>query len=106
MPFNFTNTPIVFQHLKKDVFHEYLDDFVVCYINDIFSFLKNMEDHEHHVCLVLEKLREVEPYAKLEKCEFHRSKVKFLGYIIFGDNICMDPDKVQTIVNWAIPTSI
>jgi hypothetical protein len=55
MPFGFTNTPIVFQHLMNDVFDEYLDDFVVCYINDILIFLKNMEDHECHVHLILEK---------------------------------------------------
>jgi hypothetical protein len=51
----------------------------------------SMANHEHHVHLVLEKLQEVELYAKLEKCEFHQSKV---GYIIFGNGICMDPRKV------------
>jgi hypothetical protein len=55
----------------NDVFHEYLDDFVIYYINDIFIFFKNMEDHEHCICLVLEKIQEVGFYAKLEKCEFH-----------------------------------
>jgi hypothetical protein len=59
MPFGLTNAPIVFQHLMNDVFREYLDDFVVHYINDILIFSKNTTDHEHHVCLVLEKLREV-----------------------------------------------
>jgi hypothetical protein len=53
-----------------DVFHEYLDDFVVYYIDDILIFSKNMEDHERHVHLVLKKLREVELYTKLEKCKF------------------------------------
>ncbi len=56
MPFGLTNLPIVFQHLMNNVFHEYLDDFMVYYINDIFIFSKNMEDNECHVCLVLEKL--------------------------------------------------
>jgi len=68
-----------------------------------FSFSqKNMEDQERHVHLILEKLHEVKLYTKLEKCEFHQSKVKFLGYIIFGDGIRMDPCKVQTIVDWAL----
>jgi len=83
IPFGLTNAPVVFQHLRKDVFHEYLNDFFVCYINDILIFSKNMEDHKHHVCLVLEKLWEVGLYTKLEKCEFHQSKVKFLDYVIF-----------------------
>jgi len=67
MLFNLTNVLVIFQHLMNDVFHEYLDDFVVCYINDIFIFSKNKEDYEHHVGLVLEKLWEVGFYAKLEK---------------------------------------
>jgi hypothetical protein len=53
-----------------------------------------MVDHEHNVCLVLEKLQEVGLYAKLEKCEGHQSKMEFLGYIIFGNGICMNPYKV------------
>jgi hypothetical protein len=56
MPFGLTNAPAIFQHLMNDNFCEYLDDFVVCCINDIFILLMNMEDHECHVCLVLEKL--------------------------------------------------
>jgi hypothetical protein len=92
--------------MMNDVFREYLDDFVVCYINDILIFLKNMADHECHVCLVLEKLQEVSIYAKLKKCGFHQSKVEFLGYIISRDGIHMDPHKVQTIVDWVTPTSV
>jgi hypothetical protein len=56
MPFGLINAFVIFQHLMNDVFREYLDDFVVYYINDILIFSKNMEDHERHVHLVLEKL--------------------------------------------------
>ncbi len=97
MPFGLTNMLIIFQHLMNDVFREYMDDFMVCYINDILIFSKNMEDHKRHVHLVLEKLQEVGLYTNLDKCEFHQSKVELLGYVIFGDGICMDPYKVQTI---------
>jgi hypothetical protein len=55
----------------NDVFREYLDDFMICYIDDILIFSKNMEDHEFHVCLVLKKFQKVGLYTKLEKCEFH-----------------------------------
>jgi hypothetical protein len=68
----------------KDVFHEYLDDFMVCHIDDILIFSKNMEDHECHIHLVLEKFAEVGFYTKLEKCEFHQFEVELLGYVIFG----------------------
>jgi len=56
MSFGLIKTHVIFQHLMNDVFHEYLDDFMVCYIDDIFIFSKNMEDHEHHVHIVLEKV--------------------------------------------------
>jgi len=82
MPFGFINASIVFQHMMNDVFCEYLDDFVVCYINDILIFSKSMADHECHVCFVLEKLWEVDLYAKLEMCEFHQFEVELFGYII------------------------
>jgi hypothetical protein len=99
MPFGLINTPIIFKHLINDVFHEYLDDFMVYYINDILIFSKNMEDHECHVHMVLEKIWEVRFYTKLEKCEFHQSEVEFLGYIISRDGIHMDPRKVWIIVD-------
>jgi hypothetical protein len=84
MPFGLTNALAIFQHLMNDVFYEYLDDFTVYYINDILIFSKNMEDYKHHVHLVLKKLWEAKLYAKLKKCNFHQSKVEFLGYTIFG----------------------
>ncbi len=98
MPFGLTNAPL-FLHLMNNVFFEYLDDFVVCYIDDILIFSQKMEDCECHVCLILEKFRKVGLYAKLEKCEFHQFEVEFLGYIISRDDICMDLHKVQTIVD-------
>jgi hypothetical protein len=52
IPFGLTNTPCVFQHLMNNVFREYLDNFVVYYIDDILIFPNNMEDEEHHVHLV------------------------------------------------------
>jgi hypothetical protein len=75
MPFGLTNGLASFQHLKNDVFHEYFDDFVVSYINDILIFSKNMEDNEDHVHLVLENLLKVGLYVKFEKCKFHQSEV-------------------------------
>jgi hypothetical protein len=72
MPFGLTNVLNVFQHLMNYVFCEYWDDFMICYFDGIFIFLKNMEDHERHVRFVFEKFQEVGLYAKLEKCEFIR----------------------------------
>ena len=82
IPFGLTNALAIFQHLMNDIFHEFLDDFVVCYLDDILIFSKDEKDHENHVQLVLEKLHTARLYAKLEKCVFHQPQVKFLGYII------------------------
>ncbi len=91
MSFGFINVHVVFQHLMNNVFHKYLDNFVVCYIENIFIFSNNMEDQKCHVHLILEKLQEVKLYTKLKKCEFHQFDVELLGYNISGDGICMDP---------------
>jgi hypothetical protein len=56
MPFGLTNAPAFYQHMMNDIFREYLDDFVVIYLDDILIFSKNEEDHENHVRLVLSKL--------------------------------------------------
>jgi hypothetical protein len=106
MPFGLTNAPIVFQHLMNDVFREFLDDFVVCYLDDILVFSKNEEEHINHVRLVLEKLHTAGLYAKLEKCVFHQPQVEFLGYIIYGEGLSMDPQKIRTVIEWKKPATI
>ena len=106
MPFGLTNAPAIFQHLMNDIFREFLDDFVVCYLDDILIFSKNEEDHEKHVRLVLKRLRNAGLYAKLEKCVFHQPQVEFLGYIISGEGLSMDPKKIQTVLEWKKPTTI
>ena len=106
MPFGLTNAPAIFQHLMNDIFREFLDDFVVCYLDDILIYSKNEEDHKQHVRLVLEKLRNAGLYAKLEKCVFHQPQVEFLGYIISGEGLSMDPKKIQTVIEWKKPATI
>jgi hypothetical protein len=83
----------------NDIFWDFLDDFVVCYLDDILIFSKNEKDHKKHIRMVLQKLRD----AKLKKCVFHQSQVEFLGYIISGEGLSMDPKKIQTIMEWRKP---
>jgi hypothetical protein len=104
--FGLTNVPAVFQHMMNDIFREYLDHFVVIYLDDILIYSKNEEEHEHHVHLVLKKLRERGLYAKQDKCLFHQSMVEFLGYIVSGNGISIDRKKIQTIVDWIAPSSV
>jgi hypothetical protein len=71
-------------YLMNKVFMEYLDKFVVVFINDILIFSKMEEEHKKHLRLVLEKLRSNKLYAKLSKCGFWLTKVTFLGHVIFS----------------------
>ena len=81
MFFGLTNAPAYFMYLMNKVFMEYLDKFVVVFIDDILVYTKNEEEHEDHLRLVLQKLRENQLYAKLSKCEFWLDEVSFLGHI-------------------------
>jgi hypothetical protein len=78
----------------------------VVFIDDIFIYSKRDSDHEEHVTLVLQKLRDNQLYAKFSKCEFWIDKVLFLGHIISNGGISVDPAKVKEIVVWSIPTTV
>jgi hypothetical protein len=82
MSFGLTNAPAYFMYLMNKVFMEYLDEFIVVFIDDILIFSKTEEEHEKHLRLVLEKLRSSQLYAKFSKCEFWLTKVAFLGHAI------------------------
>jgi hypothetical protein len=79
---------------------EYLDKFVVAFIDDILIFSKNEEEHDEHLRLVLQKLRGNQLYAKLNKCEFWLKEVSFLGHIISEGGIFVDPSKVKDVLSW------
>jgi hypothetical protein len=81
------------------VFMEYLDRFVVVFIDDILVFSKMMEEHEEHLRLVLEKLRYSQLYAKFSKCEFWLTEVTFLGHVISAGRVLVDPGKVKDVLN-------
>jgi hypothetical protein len=98
--------PAYFMYLMNNVFMEYLDRFVVVFIDDILVFSKTMEEHEEHLRLVLEKLRSNQLYAKFSKCEFWLTEVPFLGHIISARGVSVDPGKVKDVLNWMPPTTI
>ncbi|KAL4378458.1 hypothetical protein GQ457_02G023120 [Hibiscus cannabinus] len=106
MPFGLTNAPAAFMDLMNRVFHEYLDQFVVVFIDDILVYSRTEEDHDRHLRLVLQTLLENQLYAKLSKCEFWIREVVFLGHVVSSEGIRVDPKKVEAIVNWKQPTSV
>jgi len=88
------------------VFMEYLDKFVVVFIDDILVYSKNEEEHEEHLRLVLQKLRKNQLYAKLRKCEFWLDEVSFLGHVITDGGIAVDPGKVKDVLDWQPPQTM
>ncbi len=106
MPYGLSNSPSVFQSFMNEVFREFLNKFVIAYIDDILIYSRNLAEHCHHVTQVLQKLRQHQLYLKLEKCEFHRSTIQFLGYVINQEGIQMDQGKVKAIEEWPLPQSV
>ena len=106
MPFGLTNAPATFCTLMNEVFHEYLDKFVVVYLDDIVVYSATMEEHREHLIRVFQKLRENQLYVKREKCSFAQERIKFLGHIIECGRIRMDLEKVRAIQEWKTPTNV
>jgi hypothetical protein len=97
MSFGLTNAPAYFMYLMNKVFMEYLDKFVVIFIDNILVYSKIEEEH---LRLVLENLRANQLYAKFSKCEFWFMQVAFLGHVISAGEVSVDPGKVRDVLNW------
>jgi len=98
MPFGLTNAPTMFIDLKNWVFRPYLDQYVVVFIDDILVYSNSHLEHEQHLRVVLQTLRENQLYAKLDMCEFWLQEVIFLGHVISAEGILVDPRKVEAVL--------
>ncbi|WVZ75641.1 hypothetical protein U9M48_023678 [Paspalum notatum var. saurae] len=103
MSFGLTNAPAYFMQLMNSMFMDYLDKFVVVFIDDSLIYSKTEAEHEEHLKLVLQRLREHKLYAKFSKCEFWIDEVRFLGHVVSKERIAVDQSKVSTLTNWKVP---
>src|SRR3954471_3592768 len=106
MSFGLTNAPATFSRLMNYIFMEYLDKFVVVYLDDILIYSKTEEEHVEHLRLILENLREHKLYAKYSMCEFRLPEVTYLGHLISKDGIAVNPERIQDILGWTPPNTV
>jgi hypothetical protein len=100
MSFGLTNAPAHFMYLMNSVFMSELDKIVVVFIDGILVYFKNEEEHDQHLRIMLQRLRDHQLYAKFSKCAFWLKEVPFLGHIISAEGIAVNPSKVQEVLDW------
>ena len=103
MPFGLTNAPAAFMDIMHRVFHPYLDRFVVVFVDDILIYSETEEEHEDHLRVVIQTLRDHQLYAKFSKCEFWLTEVRFLGHVVSASGVSVYPKKVEAIMSWERP---
>ena len=98
--FGLTNAPATFMCLMNGIFRKYLDKFIIVFLDDILIYSKSEEEHEEHLRITLQVLRENQLYAKLSKCSFYQRQIQYLGHIISEEGISIDPSKIEAIKEW------
>ena len=106
MSFGLTNAPAAFMSLMNWIFKPYLDLFVIVFIDDILVYSKSKKEHEEHLRIVLEMLREKKLYAKFSKCVFWLDSLSFLGHVVSKDGVMVGHSKIETLRNWVRPTNL
>ncbi|XP_022946904.1 uncharacterized protein LOC111450846 [Cucurbita moschata] len=106
MSYGLTNAPAVFMELMNRVFKEFLDTFVIVFIDDILVYSKSEIEHEEHLREVLTVLRTQQLYAKFSKGEFWLSEVAFLGHVVSSRGITVDPAKIEAVMKWPRQTTV
>jgi hypothetical protein len=106
LSFGLTNAPATFQRLVNKLFAPYIGKFVQAYLDDIIIMSKTPEEHLDHLSLVLELLEKHKLYAKLSKCEFGKSSIKFFGHIVGASTVSVDPDKIAVVRDWPLPRNL
>ena len=106
MPFGVTNAPAQFMGMMNDLLGEYLDRFVLIFLDDILVYSQSMKEHAEHLRKVLGKLREHRLYAKASKCEFVKSSIEFLGQQITSSGMTPTEAKLRAVRDWARPGNV
>lgn len=106
MPFGLCNASATFMQVMNDVFRPIIDDFVIVYLDDILVFSESWDDHVIRVKKVFDILRKEKLYVKMSKCEFAKTSLVYLGYVVGDGQLKVDPAKVECIVKWPKPSTV
>jgi hypothetical protein len=106
MSFGLMNVLAHFMYLMNSDFMPELDQFVVVFIDDILVYSKSLEEHEEHLWIVHQRLREHQLYAKFSKCELWIKEVPFLGHVVSPEGIAVDSNKVKEVLEWTPPMTV
>ena len=92
--------------LMNRVFRPFLGRFAIVFIDDILTYTRSAGEHAMHLRLVLQTWREHRLYATFSKCEFWLDQVAFLGHVVSGEGIQVDPKKIEAVIDWPRPTTV
>ena len=106
LPMGLCNAPATFMHLMNSVLRKQLDRFVLAFLDDIFIYSRTREEHLLHVEEVLKELDKQKLYLKPSKCEWMKSEVEFLGHRIGREGLSVDPQKIDAVKQWPVPTNV
>ena len=106
MSFGLTNAPATFQRTMNNIFVQYLDEFILVYLDDILIFSVKVKDHPNQCRIAFETLRKNNFLCNNDKCTFAVTEVGFAGHIIEDGTVKMDPSKISAISKWKSPTNI
>jgi hypothetical protein len=106
MYFGLTNSPATFQTMMNEIFQDLITEGVVSvYLDDILIFTNSLEEHRQITCLVLDRMRKHKLYLRLEKCEFEKVRIEYLGVIISHNKVEMDLVKITGVADWLTPSN-
>ncbi|XP_057428622.1 uncharacterized protein LOC130722049 isoform X1 [Lotus japonicus] len=106
MPFGLMNAPATFQAIMNDIFRPYLRKFVLVFFDDILIYSRSLLEHQNHLKLVLTVLSSNCFVANQAKCKFGCAQIDYLGHIISGKGVAVDPEKIKCIVEWPEPKNV
>jgi hypothetical protein len=106
MSFGLTNALAYYMDLMNTNFMEYLDKFVVVFIDGMLVYSKSEEEHEEYLHLVSQKLQDPRLYVKIIKCVFWMKQVSFLSYVILKEGIFVGSSRTRNVLSLDTPASV